>query len=48
MGNIIKKTITSDEYEEALIGYKYLPNIIKSITWVIDTNNYVLEIEEKE
>lgn len=46
MDKIIKKIITSDEYEEALIGYKYLPNIIKSITWIIGTNKYLLEIKE--
>lgn len=48
MDKTIKKTITSDEYEQALMGRCYYPYVVRSITWIIGTMKYNLELELKE
>lgn len=45
MDKIIKKTITSDDYEKALVGTYYEPYTVSSITWIIGTNKYKIELK---
>ena len=47
MDNFLIKTITSDDYENALMNRLIDGYDVKSITWLIGTNKYKVVLDKK-
>lgn len=48
MDKFIKKTIPASQYRDALMGFKYKPYRVVSITRMDDNGNYRLVLEKND